>query len=224
MLEPARPSTSPSINRHRGPASDATGPQKGSWLPLILSLLPAITYGLCVAIAFTRYPGSFTPVQNTLSELGSPILNPAGSPIYRLGCVLGGTTTAAFFLTVAAWRQSGTRLQNHLLAIVQALGILAALAMALFAVYPYNDDTSHLIVLGILANSTLALLLFSLVALYRRNEAQRLRMTVTIAAAAAILLMYSIPSHHWAEWIPAFLSQVNVWIIGFETSRPRQRR
>ncbi|HLJ66724.1 MAG TPA: DUF998 domain-containing protein [Chloroflexota bacterium] len=188
------------------------------WPIIVLALLPAISFGLCAFIAFLHYPGTFTPIQNTLSELGNPDRNPDGSTIYRVGCVLGGSTSAAFFLCLSLWRRSGTQRRNRVLTLVQGLGLMAALAMILFAAYPYDELLSHRIVLGLLANSSLAAMVLSLFALWRKNRPQRLRTIVTIVASSAILLMYAIPQYHWAEWLPATLSQPYIWVLGVETA------
>lgn len=188
-------------------------------LPLVLAVLPAVGYGLFGFVAFLQYPGTFTPVHHTLSELGNPALNPAGSHFYRVGCVLGGTATIAFFLSLTGWRWSGTRLQNVCLGLVQALGTIAGASMVLFAVFANNESQAHLIDLGVLANSSLVLMLLSLVALRRTNRPQRLRIVTTLLASGTILLMYAIPGQHWAEWLPAFLSQAFIWLVGYEMTR-----
>jgi hypothetical membrane protein len=193
-------------------------------LPLVLALLPSAGFGLFALLAYLHYPTAYDPIHHTLSELGSPLLNPAGSGFYRVGCVIGGTTTIAFFLTLVLWRRSGTALQNRFLLGVQALGMIAGTAMVLFAVYADNVSGAHLVVLGILANSTLGFLLLSLIALYRPNRPQAIRVTVTLLASTAILVMYLIPNHHWAEWVPTFLAQAYIWVVGYETAKTRLER
>lgn len=193
-------------------------------LPLVLALLPSAGYGLFALLAYLQYPTAYDPIHHTLSELGSPLLNPAGSGFYRVGCVIGGVTTIAFFLSLVLWRRSGTTLQNRFLLGVQALGVTAGTAMVLFAVYADNVSRAHLVVLGILANSTLAFLLLSLIALYRPTRPQTTRVTVTLLASSTILVMYLIPNHHWAEWVPAFLAQAYIWVVGYETAKTRLER
>lgn len=189
------------------------------YLPLILGVLPAIGYGFFALIAYLHFPTSYSPIHNTLSELGSPLLNPAGSGFYRVGCVIGGSTTIAFFLTLTRWRGSGTELQNRFLTVVQAFGMVAGLAMVMFAVFADNEALPHRIILGILATSSLVAMLLSLFALWRPHRDQRWRTAITLMASSAIVLMFAISDQHWAEWIPAILSQVYIWSMGYETVR-----
>lgn len=187
-------------------------------MPLILALIPSIGYGFFGLVAYLHFPGPYSPIHNTLSELGSPLLNPAGSGFYRVGCVIGGSITIAFFLTLTPWRASGTELQNRFLTGVQAFGMVAGLAMVLFAVFADNESLAHRIDLGMLATSSMALMVLSLVALWRPHRHQRWRTAITLIASGAIVLMFAISAQHWAEWLPAFLSQVFVWTVGYETA------
>lgn len=186
------------------------------WIPPALVIGASLSYVVGASLAYLRYPAPYTPIHNTLSQLGNPAFNPDGAGFYRAGCVLSGILTIIFFLRLGPWRRAGSPLQNRLLTLVQSLGVLVGLALVSFAAFPDDESLPHLIVLGILANGFAALALLSLVAL-RRPEYPDLTVAAVLAIAA-VGLMFVIPGVHWAEWLPALLSQVYAWLLAFHTA------
>lgn len=186
------------------------------WFPLLTAVGATVSYGAGLVIAYVRFPAPYSPLQHTMSELGNPALNPDGAGFYRVGAVLGGALTSAFFLSLGPWRQTGTPLQNRLLTAVQGLGVMVGAALASFAVFPDNESTAHLVVLGIAANGFAAAVLLSLVALRRQRHPDLT--AAALLAVGSVVIMFLMPAAHWAEWLPALMSQIYAWVLAFHTA------
>src|SRR5690348_12783737 len=120
---------------------------KRTWmraLPAYLAAAGVITYLLFALLAYSRYPADFSPVNNNwLSDLGNRNLNPGGADFYVWGCIAAGVALGAFFLSLARWRSSGSKIQNSLLLAVQAAGVVAAISLVMSAIYTEDQFEAH---------------------------------------------------------------------------------
>lgn len=109
----------------------------------VLSILVAASYLLLTVLAFLRYPGSFSPRSNWLSDLGNRSLSPQGSPYYNAGIFIAGSLLAAFFISLGATRMPGRKAQNSMLLLTQIFGIGGSLAMIMTGVFSIDSPHAH---------------------------------------------------------------------------------
>lgn len=114
--------------------------QKVSWLASICLVLFYLAFSL---IAFWNFPGSFSPLSNWLSDLGSKEFNPNGAVFYNIGIVLGGASSVAFFLGFSTWKMKGKKIQNIMVLLAQVFGILGGISMILSAIFPITAKEIH---------------------------------------------------------------------------------
>jgi hypothetical membrane protein len=107
------------------------------WVP---GYLAAAVYILCVAVAYVNYPLAYSPLENWLSDLGNPIINPTGAFAYNLGCVLAGLCLVFFFFGLNIWNDGHNKGKN-LLSIAQVTGILSAIFLIVSALFPLGAHT-----------------------------------------------------------------------------------
>jgi hypothetical protein len=92
--------------------------------------LAVLSYVLCTLAAFSRFPGSFSPSHNWLSDLGDITQNPDGAGFYNLGILLTGLMILLFFLGISHWNMQNRRIQNWMVRITQLFGVLGSLAFS----------------------------------------------------------------------------------------------
>ena len=86
----------------------------------IAGIAAALCYVSLALLAFSRFPGSYAPLDNWLSDLGSRSLNPQGARFYNLGIIATAVLLGAFFLGLSRWRMEGRRMQRAMLRTTQA--------------------------------------------------------------------------------------------------------
>ena len=114
--------------------------QKISWLASILLVLSYLVFSL---IAVTHYNGSFSPLRNWLSDLGSNELNPNGAIFYNIGILLGGSFALVFFLGFSTWIKKDKKIQNVMVYLAQIFGVLGGISMILSAIFPITAKEIH---------------------------------------------------------------------------------
>ena len=187
-------------------------------LPLFLGIAIAVSYTLFGALAALRFPHAYGPWQdNTLSQLGNPNLNPNGYVLYLVGCALAGIFAVAFFPSLGRWRASGTRNQNRLLLLVQALGVVGGLALFMNAIFPENQYAQHHFWAGLVFNSFAAATLLAIPALWRAGRSNVGLIAFNIVAFTAVILMFIFAPVHWVEWVPAGMFLLFPLLLGVLT-------
>jgi hypothetical membrane protein len=187
-------------------------------LPVILGIAIAFSYIFFAVLAGLRFPRPFGPWhENTLSQLGNPVLNPGGSGLYLIGCALAGIFTIAFFVSLRAWRTTGTRGQNLLLTVVQGLGILGGIALFMNAIFPETEYAQHHFWAGMLFNAFAATALLAIPALRRPGFSSSHLIAFNLAAFMAVVLMFVFAPVHWVEWLPAGMFLVFPTVLGVRT-------
>jgi hypothetical membrane protein len=112
-------------------------------------------YVVFTAIALIKYPNTYSPLTNWLSDLGNPLVNQSGALFYNLGCVLTGLVLVAFFFGLREWVNGSKRLKV-LLTIAQISGLLSSIFLTITAFFPLGTHTPlhaisgkmHIIFLG----------------------------------------------------------------------------
>jgi len=134
----------------------------------IAGFIASIGYLICSIISFLLYPVKYSPFKNWLSDLGNPFLNPTGSWIYNLGCVIAAISLMFFSIGLRIW-DDGNKKRKLLLLIAQVTNIISAIALIITALFPLGPYTQihtisgkiHIIFIGFfLAFSSTLLLRF----------------------------------------------------------------
>lgn len=192
--------------------------RRWSSVPLILSAGIAGSYALFGALAAMRFPGAYGPWHNnTLSQLGNPNLNPDGHILYLIGCAFAGICAMAFFLSLGRWRVSGTRNQNRLLLLMQALGVLGGFALFMAAIFPENEYAQHHFWAGLVFNAFAATTLVAIPALWRADRSNTALIVFNVLAFSAVILMFVFAAVHWVEWVPGGMFLLFPILLGIRT-------
>ncbi|HEX8917847.1 MAG TPA: DUF998 domain-containing protein [Chloroflexota bacterium] len=186
-------------------------------LPLILGLGMAIAYTFFGVLAYVHYPHVYSPLHNTLSQLGNSNLNPHGAVFYLIGCAVGGALVMAFFASLGHWKRTGTPLQNRLLLLMQALGAVGGFGLLMNAVFPENQLPAHHFWAGVVFNSLGAAMLLSPFTFRRPNLPHLGVLVVPAFAVAAVVLMYVFAPIHLFEWPPVTVFLISPILLGFHT-------
>ncbi len=108
-------------------------------------IVPAalLCYLSLALLAYLNYPGPFSPGANWLSDLGDANQNPQGALFYNLGILLTGLLILAFFLGLSQWKMENRKVQNRMVQVTQAFGVLGSIALVMSAVYPISVLEQH---------------------------------------------------------------------------------
>jgi hypothetical protein len=186
-------------------------------LPVVLALALCGSYVSFAALAAIHFPTAYSPLHNTLSQLGNRTLNPGGFQLYLIGCFLGGIFAIGFFLSLAPWRASGSRLQNRALVLVQLLGVVGGFGLVMNAVFPENQLTIHHFWAGVVFNSLGAAMLLAPFAFRRPGRIDLGMVGLPIVAAVAVVLMFVFARDHVMEWVPSSLFLLSSAVLGVKT-------
>lgn len=184
-------------------------------LSLLLGLAVTGTYLTCSLIAYLHYPGEFSLLHgNLLGQLGDHRLDPRGSGIYLVGCLLTGTLTVAFFGSLVALRSSGTRARNRLLAAVQILGAVGACGLFMTGIYPEEYHAPHHFWSGLLFASFGVALLLSPAAVWRRHRSDVALIALAGVSCTVDIVSFVRANQAWIEWATVALFMVYTWLLG----------
>src|SRR5579864_5359932 len=164
---------------------------KRSWLrtaPACLAGAGVAVYLLFASLAYSRYPGDFSPINNNwLSDLGNRNLNPDGADFYVWGCVLAGIFLGGFFVSLFTWRATGTAVQNWLLLAVQVTGLIAAASLVMSAVYTEDQFAAHQFWSRLISGGFAVVLFVSPFAFHRSYRNSLILIAIGIAGYASIV-------------------------------------
>lgn len=187
------------------------------FLPVLLALALSGSYVIFAALAAIHFPTAYSPLHNTLSQLGNPTLNPNGFQLYLIGCCLGGIFAIGFFLSLAPWHASGSRLQNRALFLIQILGVVAGFGLVMNAVFPENQLTIHHFWAGVVFNSLGVAMLLAPFAFRRPGRIDFGVVGLPIVAVLAVVLMFVFARDHVMEWVPSSLFLISAAVLGLKT-------
>jgi hypothetical membrane protein len=181
--------------------------------------LAALSYLLFALAAYARFPGSYSPFQNWLSDLGSVQMNPGGAAFYNLGIILTGLSILLFFLGISTWQMQNRKIQNGMVRITQLFGILGSVAMLMSAVFPIHLPVQHQfwsISLYILLGTAFAFSVFAL-----RYQPRCPRWVLVVGGITAGIDILSGIYHETTilEWITVALFIAYLLLLGRVTRR-----
>ena len=192
---------------------------------LTAGIIAVAIYILFAFIAYLRYPGAYGPSTNWLSDLGNPVLNPAGAVFYNAGCILAGLELAVFYLGLGLWK-TGDRKMAALLSIAQLAGLTASLCLVLSAVFPLGSHTAaHEFWSKIVSIFMGFFLTFSATALLKNRSFIRW-FGYYAFLAAAVNFVYGVFLHSvfLAEWISIGMFIIYILMLAFNSRFARQDR
>jgi hypothetical membrane protein len=113
-------------------------------IPLIsiASFLAIAIFCICIVISSIQYLGSYSIIENWISDLGSSAKNPEGSIFFNAGCILTGFAVILFDIGLGRWKKLNGE-QNNLFLLCQCLGFLMALALIMVGIFPEDYGTMH---------------------------------------------------------------------------------
>ncbi len=124
------------------------GSRSGSKAPGLRTLGPlaglagVLVYVLFANAAYASWPGSFGPLTNWLSDLGSAALNPGGAWLYGAAAVLGGALLLPFFLSFPGSERRGSPARLHRV-LAGVFGSAASVFFALTGLFPEDVMPMH---------------------------------------------------------------------------------
>jgi hypothetical protein len=184
----------------------------------IAGIAAAVVYLTFASIAFLKYPSSYSPLTNWLSDLGNPLANPSGAVFYRLGCTLAGAALIVFYVKLSIWN-TGARTTRALLAIAQCAGVFSAVSLIVTAVFPLGISTPiHSLWSMMLYMSLGFFLTFSATALMK-NPAFKKGFGYYAFATAGVNFAFGAILHEvfWAEWISVGMFMAYVLMIAYNS-------
>ena len=192
---------------------------KIKWLSLPVAGIAAIViYILFTVVAYFRYPGSYGPSSNWLSDLGNPLVNPSGAIYYNLGCILTGLELNIFYSGLSQWN-TGDKKMRVLLAVAQTAGVIASFSLVFAALFPLGTHTAaHEFWSKMISVFMGFFLTFSATALLKHRAFIRW-FGYYAFFAAAVNFTYGVFLHsvYLAEWISIGMFIVYVFMVAYNS-------
>lgn len=189
-------------------------------LSFVTGLCAVMCYLAFTLLAYAYYPLPYSPLENWLSDLGNPDLNPSGAHFYNTGIVATAAVLPLFFLGLSRWRMATNRTQRLMLFLTQGFGLLGALAMLLSGLYPINLLALHgffSMCLFILLGTAFA---FSVAALRYHATCPRWLLLVGVFTALVDIFYGVLHTVYVLEWVTTALLFCYLVLLGNQTRRP----
>ncbi len=183
----------------------------------LAGILAPVCYVSLALLAFSRYPGAYSPLNNWLSDLGSGQLNPQGALFYNAGIISASVLLAVFFLGLSLWRMRQPRMQRAMLLATQLFGLPGSLAMAMSALYPIDHMPQHRtwsLSLYILLGTAFV---FSVFALRYHPLCPRWVLALGVVTGLADILSGILGTVYVLEWLTVALFLAYVVVVGVRT-------
>jgi hypothetical protein len=185
-------------------------------LPAYFAAGGVAVYLLFTVLAYSRYPGAFSPVNNNwLSDLGNRNLNPDGADFYVWGCILAGIFLGGFFVSLFTWRGTGSKIQNWLLLAVQVTGLIAAVSLVMSAVYTEDQFAAHQFWSRLISGGFAVAMFIAPFAFHRAGRNSAVLIAVAATGYASIVASFIFDGAHWIEWPSIALILVFVSCVGW---------
>ena len=193
--------------------------KSGGW-PIISSAGTAavVVYLIFALVAFLKYPGTYGPLTNWLSDLGNPLANPSGAIFYRLGCMLSGTALILLYVKLGIWN-TGSKRTRVLLTVAQCTGVFSAVCLIITGIFPLGTSTEiHSLWSMMLYISLGFFLTFSATALMK-NPAFKKGFGYYAFLTAAVNFVFGAILHEifWAEWISVGIFIAYVLMVAYNS-------
>ena len=193
--------------------------KSGGW-PIISSAGTAavVVYLIFALVAFLKYPGTYGPLTNWLSDLGNPLANPSGAIFYRLGCMLSGAALILLYVKLGIWN-TGSKRTRVLLTVAQCTGVFSAVCLIITGIFPLGTSTEiHSLWSMMLYISLGFFLTFSATALMK-NPAFKKGFGYYAFQTAAVNFVFGAILHEifWAEWISVGIFIAYVLMVAYNS-------
>jgi hypothetical membrane protein len=198
---------------------------KSHQIALALSILVVVTYVSFTAAALAGYPGSFSPQNNWLSDLGDRITSPEGSKFYNAGIYGAGSLLALFFIALNAIRIKDRKPQNIVLTLAIAFGVFGALSMILTGVFSIDNPQVHSLFSAMNRIGTGTAFGLSVAALaYHKGVRRGILVIGVITTLTDLITSVFFNTIHLLEWPVIFLFLAYCLLLGIETNRLARSR
>jgi len=184
----------------------------------IAGIAAAVVYLVFALVAFFKYPGSYGPLTNWLSDLGNPLANPSGQIFYRLGCTLSGLGLILFYVKLGIWN-TGTRRGKVLLTIAQCAGVFSAISLIVTAIFPLGTSTAVHSLWSMMLYISLGFFLTFSATAFMKNPAFKKGFGYYAFVTAAVNFAFGAILHgtFWAEWISVGMFVAYVLMIAYNS-------
>lgn len=96
----------------------------------------------CTFASSMLYSGSYSPLNNWLSDLGNSKNNPTGHIFFNLGCVFAGSSMLLAVIGLVKWKTNNYK-QNKLILVSQYIGILMSFALIMVGIFSEDYGKIH---------------------------------------------------------------------------------
>lgn len=183
----------------------------------ISSISILLVYCVFTFLALSRFSGTFSPLQNWLSDLGSPVLNPEGFYFYNLGIVLSGILLFFFFWSLNIWKMPDNKRQNIMLLLANIFGSLGGISMILSAVFPIHIPAVHAIFSAALYILIGTGFVFTVVALAYYPKFPKWMLVLGIIIAVEDMLWSMLFNTYIMEFVTVGLFILFILLLGLHT-------
>jgi hypothetical membrane protein len=190
----------------------------------IVALIASIYFCTSLALSIASFSPGFSPLDNWMSDLGNPELNPSGSAYFNLACMITGLFLIIFYLGLRHWRNTAGG-KTKMLTAAQASGIFSGIALAGVGYFPETFSPHHFIVSVMFFLSSTVAILLATVALRGRPGFGRavagagyLTAVIGVIFSAQMAMFKSITI---IEWISVFSMLLWAGLFSIDMLRPQ---
>lgn len=192
---------------------------KRNRLSNISGILASAGYIVFTLPAYIRYPLPYSPMNNWLSDLGNPELNPHGSVFYNIGITSTGLLLVMFFLGLVVWKLESNKAQIIMLRLTQIFGVLGSSCMVLSGIYPISRYEVHAFWSTSLYVLLSSAFIFSAAMLRYHQGIPRWLLFLGIFPAVMVILTSFFQTIYLLEWFTVLLFLCYVTLLAFTTAK-----
>jgi hypothetical membrane protein len=194
--------------------------KKSNPIAWVLSILVVAVYLVMTTLALLRYPVSFSPGSNWLSDLGNRIISPDGSAFYNAGIFITGSLLALFFISLGSTRIPGRKVQNIMLLLTQICGASGSIAMIMTGVFSIDTPQTHSLFSEILRIGLGSAFGFSVAAFRYQNRIKKwILVAGVITTLTDLIVSVFYNKTQILEWPVIALFLIYCLLLGNETYR-----
>jgi hypothetical protein len=184
----------------------------------LCGILAVLVYVVLSLVAYRHYPGSYSPMTKSLSDLGDPTQNPSGAIFYNSGGILLGLLLVPFYLGMKLWNTGEKRLKI-LIAGGQAGGLISSAGLVLsFILLQSKNFAAHGIWAGEAFFFSLFFWIFSAFAMLRNPQAVKWVAYFGWLPLVLNIVLFSILGISFlSEWFSVGLFLVYVLLLSYNT-------
>jgi hypothetical membrane protein len=193
----------------------------------IVALAAIVFFCAALALAIVSFPPGFTQLENWMSDLGNPGLNPDGAKYFNNACMITGLLLVIFYPGLRGWTGAGGAKAFALTAALVA-GVFSGIALAGVGLFPETFKPHHFIVSVLFFLSSTVAILLTTVALrghagFSKTSALAGSLAVGIGIIFA-LQMALLPEVTALEWISVFSMLLWAAMISRDMLKARGRQ